>query len=152
MSVGPRLSPRNRGASKARPGGASHRTSGSALPTGGTRCVPPSALDCFCPAGRKRRHGLFTSGLSFPAAVYHNKKDATPYKVASLVGPAGFEPTDGGVKVLCLTAWRRPIMKKRPRSNVVLFAFECLFCVIFRAFVTYLVTQFACFRHINAKL
>ena len=110
--MGPRLSPRNRGASKARPGGASHRTSGSALPTGGTRCVPPSALDCFCPAGRKRRHGLFKSGLSFPAAVYHNKKDATPYKVASLVGPAGFEPTDGGVKVLCLTAWRRPIMKK----------------------------------------
>ena len=33
-----------------------------------------------------------------------------------LVGPAGFEPTDGGVKVLCLTAWRRPIIKKRPRS------------------------------------
>ena len=33
-----------------------------------------------------------------------------------MVGPAGFEPTDGGVKVLCLTAWRRPIMKKRPRS------------------------------------
>ena len=29
-----------------------------------------------------------------------------------MVGPAGFEPTDGGVKVLCLTAWRRPIMKK----------------------------------------
>ena len=29
-----------------------------------------------------------------------------------LVGPAGFEPTDGGVKVLCLTAWRRPIVKK----------------------------------------
>lgn len=23
-----------------------------------------------------------------------------------MVGPAGFEPTDGGVKVLCLTAWR----------------------------------------------
>ena len=34
----------------------------------------------------------------------------------ALVGPAGFEPTDGGVKVLCLTAWRRPIIKKRPRS------------------------------------
>ena len=29
-----------------------------------------------------------------------------------MVGPAGFEPTDGGVKVLCLTAWRRPSMKK----------------------------------------
>ena len=25
-------------------------------------------------------------------------------------GPAGFEPTTAGVKVLCLTAWRRPII------------------------------------------
>ena len=31
---------------------------------------------------------------------------------AGLVGPAGFEPTDGGVKVLCLTAWRRPSKRK----------------------------------------
>ena len=66
----------------------------------------------FAPRDASAGHVLFKSGLSFPAAVYHNKKDATPYKVASLVGPAGFEPTDGGVKVLCLTAWRRPIMKK----------------------------------------
>ena len=27
---------------------------------------------------------------------------------ASLAGMAGFEPTDTGVKVLCLTAWRHP--------------------------------------------
>ena len=25
-----------------------------------------------------------------------------------LVGTAGFEPTDGGIKNRCLTAWRRP--------------------------------------------
>ena len=39
-------------------------------------------------------------------------KNASPFFGDALVGPAGFEPTDGGVKVLCLTAWRRPIMKK----------------------------------------
>lgn len=34
-----------------------------------------------------------------------------------VVGPAGFEPTDGGVKVLCLTAWRRPIIKRKDRAG-----------------------------------
>ena len=28
-----------------------------------------------------------------------------------LAGAAGFEPTNSGVKVRCLTAWRRPINK-----------------------------------------
>ena len=32
-----------------------------------------------------------------------------------ITGPAGFEPTDAGVKVLCLTAWRWPnIVEKNP--------------------------------------
>ena len=39
-------------------------------------------------------------------------KNRIPHTRDALIGPAGFEPTDGGVKVLCLTAWRRPIMKK----------------------------------------
>ena len=67
----------------------------------------------FLPRGTQAR-GTGCSNLAYPSPpqFFHNKKDATPYKVASLVGPAGFEPTDGGVKVLCLTAWRRPIMKK----------------------------------------
>ena len=34
-----------------------------------------------------------------------------------MVGPAGFEPTDGGVKVLGLTAWRRPIIKRKDRAG-----------------------------------
>ena len=30
-----------------------------------------------------------------------------------LAGPAGFEPANAGVKVLCLTAWRRPYLSTR---------------------------------------
>ena len=29
-----------------------------------------------------------------------------------LAGAAGFEPTHGGVKVRCLTAWLRPIVRR----------------------------------------
>ncbi len=31
------------------------------------------------------------------------------YGVVSLAGVVGFEPTDNGVRVRCLTAWRYPI-------------------------------------------
>ena len=34
----------------------------------------------------------------------------------SISGPAGFEPSNAGVKVLCLTAWRRPITYDRKKS------------------------------------
>ena len=34
-----------------------------------------------------------------------------------LVGLAGFEPADAGVKVLCLTAWRQPNLKKKANSQ-----------------------------------
>ena len=37
----------------------------------------------FAPRDADAGHGLFKSGLSFSSTVYHNKKDATPYKVAS---------------------------------------------------------------------
>ena len=30
-----------------------------------------------------------------------------------LVGAVGFEPTDGGIKIRCLTTWRRPNMAER---------------------------------------
>ena len=45
---------------------------------------------------------------SFPAKNGHLNR--CPF----LAGPAGFEPTDDGVKVRCLTAWRRPIIKIQP--------------------------------------
>lgn len=34
-----------------------------------------------------------------------------------MAGPAGFEPTDDGVKVRCLTAWRRPIIKLKAAQD-----------------------------------
>ena len=37
--------------------------------------------------------------------------------MAFLAGPAGFEPTDDGVKVRCLTAWRRPIIKLKAAQD-----------------------------------
>ena len=66
----------------------------------------------FVPQDASAGHGLFKSGLYNPFTDKKYKKIASPFYGDALVGPAGFEPTDGGVKVLCLTAWRRPIMKK----------------------------------------
>ena len=34
-----------------------------------------------------------------------------------MAGMAGFEPTDNGVKVRCLTAWRHPNMRRRMKRN-----------------------------------
>ena len=34
-----------------------------------------------------------------------------------LAGPAGFEPTGDGVKVRCLTAWRRPNISKAAKGK-----------------------------------
>ena len=41
-----------------------------------------------------------------------------------LAGPAGFEPTDDGVKVRCLTAWRRPIIKNSAAQENLCSGFE----------------------------
>ncbi len=38
----------------------------------------------------------------------HIVEKSTAKQCFFLAGAAGFEPTDAGVKVLCLTAWRRP--------------------------------------------
>ena len=44
---------------------------------------------------------------------WDTKKPAGPFRsLPALVGLAGFEPTDAGVKVPCLTAWRQPIIEK----------------------------------------
>ena len=43
-----------------------------------------------------------------------------------MVGPAGFEPTDGGVKVLCLTAWLRPRKRKDRAARTVRSLVGCL--------------------------
>ncbi len=37
-------------------------------------------------------------------------------------GPAGFEPANAGVKVLCLTAWRWPIIYIKPPENPSVFS------------------------------
>ena len=84
----------------------------------------------FLPAGRKRRHGLFKSGLYNPFTDKKYKKIASPFYGDALVGPAGFEPTDGGVKVLCLTAWRRPIMKK-DRAATLFYSLLSAYFVLF---------------------
>jgi hypothetical protein len=43
---------------------------------------------------------------------------AAPFDSASSSGVAGFEPTHGGVKVRCLTAWLHPIgFARSPRST-----------------------------------
>ena len=34
-----------------------------------------------------------------------------------MAGTAGFEPTDGGIKNRCLTAWRRPNFKLIAEKN-----------------------------------
>ena len=50
---------------------------------------------------------IFTAQLfHLPAGQISLKK--TPCGVFFVVGTAGFEPADSGVKVRCLTAWRRP--------------------------------------------
>ena len=36
-----------------------------------------------------------------------------------LAGPAGFEPATAGVKVLCLTAWRRPYLFSKTQLIVI---------------------------------
>ena len=123
---------RNRGANKVRPSGASHCTSGSALPTGGTRCVPPSALGVFLPRGTLTRGtGCSNPAYPFPLQFTTTKKMQPHTRLHLLVGPAGFEPTDGGVKVLCLTAWRRPIMKKDRAAT----SFYSLFSLLSAYFV-----------------
>ena len=74
---------------------------------------PKKALEGhFCPAGRKRRARAVQILPGCPLGKFIMIKKMQPLTRLQLVGPAGFEPTDGGVKVLCLTAWRRPIMKK----------------------------------------
>ena len=40
--------------------------------------------------------------------LYINKKSLITIKLKKLAGLAGFEPTNDGVKVHCLTAWRQP--------------------------------------------
>ena len=52
-------------------------------------------------------------GACPPGAAILKEKQRCATRNAGLVGPAGFEPTGGGGKVLCLTAWRRPIAKRK---------------------------------------
>ena len=44
-------------------------------------------------------------------------KTASDWRPFHLAGAAGFEPTHGGVKVHCLTAWLRPIVRRTTISR-----------------------------------
>ena len=51
--------------------------------------------------------------IKFTICTYRNKRDPEEsFEVPAVTGPVGFEPTNAAVKVLCLTAWRRPWMLK----------------------------------------
>ena len=43
--------------------------------------------------------------------IFPPKNRRTPQRDAALVGSARFELTNAGVKVPCLTTWRRPIIQ-----------------------------------------
>ena len=79
---------------------------------------PGSWLGLPCLQSRKKRRKplqliflCFTNRLRiWPKVTDESKKIDKHHRapVDFLVGLAGFEPTDAGVKVPCLTAWRQP--------------------------------------------
>ena len=78
-----------------------------------------SPLDCFYPAGRGTPGtGCSNSAHVLPPPFITNKKMQPPCEVASWLGRPDLNRRNGGVKVLCLTAWRRPSKRKRPRSII----------------------------------
>ncbi len=44
--------------------------------------------------------------MSYDMPTYSDVEMEHPQKINSLTGLVGFEPTNVGVKVLCLTSWR----------------------------------------------
>ena len=65
-----------------------------------------------------------STGLFVPHCARHGRLRIPPGKIKPLIqgafilaGPAGFEPTRDGVKVRCLTAWRRPIIKLKAAQD-----------------------------------
>ena len=58
--------------------------------------------------------------------------------MVSVAGVAGFEPTNDGVRVRCLTAWRHPNMKLALEyfQRIFILPLSCKFIKRFSAFLT----------------
>ena len=67
-------------------------------------------VNSFESEGRKQR--LFAS-LEHAIVYTGKRKCREKHLDKEMAGNVGFEPTHGGVKVRCLTAWRIPKIKRR---------------------------------------
>ena len=56
----------------------------------------------------ERSRRIRSPGVRFTQHAFDVSSVAVGWKARSLDGAAGFEPANGGIKIRCLTTWRRP--------------------------------------------